>query len=42
MINGLKIVQVEIDSKLLADLAVNDPAAFGALANQVKAALKIA
>ncbi len=42
MINGLKIAQIEIDRKLLADLAVNDAAAFGALASQVKAALKIA
>jgi len=42
MINGLKVAQIEIDRKLLADLAVNDAAAFGALASQVKAALKIA
>jgi large subunit ribosomal protein L20 len=42
MINGLKVAQIEIDRKLLADIAVNDPAAFGALASKVKAALKIA
>jgi large subunit ribosomal protein L20 len=41
MINGLKLAEIEIDRKLLADLAVNDAAAFGALASKVKAALKI-
>ena len=30
--NGLKRAQVEIDRKVLADLAVRDAAAFGALA----------
>ena len=42
MINGLKVAEIEIDRKMLADLAVNDAAAFGALASKVKAALKIA
>ena len=41
MINGLKIAQIEIDRKMLADLAVNDAAAFGALATKVKAALNL-
>jgi large subunit ribosomal protein L20 len=30
-INGLKLAGVEVDRKILADLAVNDPAAFGSL-----------
>ncbi|MFZ9709470.1 MAG: 50S ribosomal protein L20 [Steroidobacteraceae bacterium] len=42
MMNGLKLANIEIDRKMLADIAVNDPAAFGSLAAQVKAALKIA
>jgi len=31
MINGLKVAGVEVDRKVLADLAVTDDAAFGAL-----------
>ena len=42
MINGLKIAQIEIDRKMLADLAVDDAAAFGALVTKVKAALNLA
>jgi len=30
-INGLKLAEVEVDRKVLADLAVTDPAAFAAL-----------
>jgi large subunit ribosomal protein L20 len=30
-INGLKVAEVEVDRKVLADLAVTDPAAFSAL-----------
>ena len=30
-INGLKVAEVEVDRKVLADLAVTDPAAFTAL-----------
>jgi large subunit ribosomal protein L20 len=37
--NGLKKAQIEIDRKVLADLAVNDPAAFGSIVEQVKAKL---
>jgi len=37
--NGLLRAGVEIDRKVLADLAVNDAAAFGALAERSKAAL---
>jgi large subunit ribosomal protein L20 len=38
--NGLKRAGVEIDRKILADLAVADAAAFGALAAQARAALR--
>jgi len=37
-INGLKLAGVELDRKSLADLAVTQPAAFGKLAEQAKAA----
>jgi len=40
--NGLKRAGVEIDRKVLADIAVNDPAAFGALAETARAALAAA
>jgi large subunit ribosomal protein L20 len=36
---GLKKAGVEVDRKILADLAVNDAAAFQALADKAKAAL---
>jgi large subunit ribosomal protein L20 len=39
MINGLKRAGNEIDRKVLADLAVQDPDAFAVLAEQAKAAL---
>ena len=39
MINGLKKAGNEIDRKVLADLAVHDPDAFAALAEQAKAGL---
>lgn len=41
-INGLKRVEIDIDRKILADIAVHDPAAFGVLAEQAKAGLKAA
>lgn len=37
--NGLKKSGIELDRKVLADIAVNDPAAFGSLANRAKEAL---
>jgi large subunit ribosomal protein L20 len=40
--NGLKLANVEVDRKMLADIAVHDAAAFGALATKAKAALGIA
>ena len=39
MIAGLKKSQIEIDRKVLADIAVMDKAGFAALANKAKAAL---
>ena len=39
LINGLKKAGVELDRKILADLAVNDPAGFTALTDQAKSAL---
>jgi large subunit ribosomal protein L20 len=38
-INGLDKAGIEIDRKVLADIAVRDAAAFGALAEQARAAL---
>jgi large subunit ribosomal protein L20 len=38
-INGLKKAGIELDRKVLADIAVNDAAGFTALAEQAKAAL---
>jgi large subunit ribosomal protein L20 len=39
LINGLKKASIEIDRKVLADLAVFDKAAFGVIAAQAKASL---
>ena len=36
---GLKKAAIEIDRKVLADMAVNDPAAFGGIVEKVKAKL---
>ncbi|MDT7835270.1 50S ribosomal protein L20 [Aquabacterium sp. OR-4] len=36
---GLKKASIEIDRKVLADMAVNDPAAFGSIVAKVKAQL---
>ena len=41
LMNGMKKAQVEIDRKVLADLAVFDKPAFAALASQAKAQLVI-
>ena len=38
-INGLSKAGIEVDRKVLADLAVNEPAAFNAIVDQAKAAL---
>lgn len=38
-INGLQLANIELDRKVLADLAVNDKPAFAALVEQAKQAL---
>ena len=38
-INGLALAGIEVDRKVLADLAVHEPEAFNAIAAQAKAAL---
>src|SRR5919109_3653273 len=37
---GIRKANIELDRKVLADIAVNDPAAFSAIAAQAKAALQ--
>ena len=39
LMDGIKKAGIAVDRKVLADLAVSDPAGFGALVNQAKAAL---
>ena len=39
LINGLTKADVQLDRKVLADLAVRDPVAFASVADQAKAAL---
>jgi large subunit ribosomal protein L20 len=38
-INGLDLAGIDVDRKVLADLAVHEPEAFGAIVTQAKAAL---
>jgi len=40
LMNGLKLAGIDINRKMLADLAVNDEKAFTQLTDQAKAALK--
>lgn len=40
LMHGLKVAGVEVNRKMLADLAVHDESAFSQLADQAKAALK--
>jgi large subunit ribosomal protein L20 len=40
--NGLKLSGLEVDRKILADLAVHDPEAFSAIAEKVRKALNAA
>ncbi|MEL7537612.1 MAG: 50S ribosomal protein L20 [Pseudomonadota bacterium] len=42
LINGLTLAGVEVDRKVLAELAVNEPDAFGAVVEQAKSALTAA
>ncbi|MBM3264019.1 MAG: 50S ribosomal protein L20 [candidate division Zixibacteria bacterium] len=39
MIHGMKVAHIEMDRKALAELAVNDPSGFAAVAEAVKAHL---
>ena len=39
LINGMNLAQMAVDRKILADIAVHDPEAFGVIAEQAKAAL---
>jgi len=39
LIHGLKLANIELNRKMLADLAVNDPTAFQAVVEKAKAAL---
>ena len=39
LINGLSKADIQLDRKVLADLAVRDPAAFASVADRAKAAL---
>ena len=39
LINGLNLANIEVDRKVLADIAVHDPEGFGAIAEQAKAGL---
>jgi large subunit ribosomal protein L20 len=39
LIQGLKLAEIEVDRRMLAELAVNDPAAFAALVDVARAAL---
>jgi large subunit ribosomal protein L20 len=38
-VHGLKVAGIELDRKILADIAVHDPAGFAALVTQAKAAV---
>ncbi len=38
-INGLALSGIEVDRKVLSDLAIHEPEAFGAIVDQAKAAL---
>jgi large subunit ribosomal protein L20 len=39
---GLQLAEIELDRKILADLAVSDPAYFASLVDQARAALEAA
>lgn len=40
LMHGLKLAGIEVNRKMLADLAINDEQAFGQIVDQAKAALK--
>jgi large subunit ribosomal protein L20 len=39
LVNGMKLAEITLDRKVLADLAVHEPAAFAAIAEKAKSAL---
>ena len=39
LMHGLKLAEIELDRKVLADMAVNDPASFAQIAEKAKATL---
>lgn len=39
LIHGLKLAEIDLNRKVLADLAIHDPAAFGSIVEKAKAAL---
>ena len=39
LVNGLKLADIQVDRKVLADIAVHDPEAFGAIAKAASDAL---
>ncbi|MFA5006449.1 MAG: 50S ribosomal protein L20 [Candidatus Izemoplasmatales bacterium] len=39
LVNGLNVAKIEVNRKILADLAVNDPKGFASLCDQAKKAL---
>ncbi len=41
-IQGLRLAEVEVDRRMLAETAVNDPEAFATLVDQARAALPAA
>ena len=40
-IQGLRLAEVDVDRKILADLAVNDPVAFASLVETARSALPV-
>jgi large subunit ribosomal protein L20 len=40
LMHGLKLAEIDVDRKILADLAVSEPKAFGALVEQAKKAIE--
>jgi large subunit ribosomal protein L20 len=40
LINGLKLAEVDVDRRVLSDMAVKDPVAFGALVEVARAGLE--
>lgn len=40
LVNGLRLAEVEVDRRALSDLAVHDPAAFGALVEVARSGLE--